>query len=316
MSCVYVIADQYMDTISDHTLAVIEAARSMAMPIVLLVAGDLSESTLVQFQTHTDLIKIVRFLHPTLNERMPEWLAPVLCEYIQREPGYVLMAANTYGKNLLPRLSALLDLEMVSNVCDISWPLVSHDIYAGNIIERVVLGDSPICMSIQASAFVVPPSKQAGHIVVEVIDALPDVMPDYTARVTNIPACDEAAPRLDNAACVIAGGRALGSEANFVRLGSVAAKIGAAMGGTRAAVDSGYIANHHQIGQTGQTIAPETYIAFGISGAIQHVAGITASRTIIAVNTDPDAEIFQVADYGLVGDWLEVVTALEQQVGK
>jgi electron transfer flavoprotein alpha subunit len=316
MSCVYVIADQYAGSISDHTFAVIEAARSMAMPIVLLVAGEVSTATIARFQTQADLVKIVHFVHPSLNEAMPEWVAPVFCHTIQSHPGYVLMAANTYGKNLLPRLSALLDLEMISHVRDIALPSVSHDIYAGNIIERITLGEVPVCMSIQTSAFTASAAKQTGDVALEIIEDYPGKMPDYQARVIQMSTCDSAKPRLDNATCVLAGGRALGSAANFSRLGAVADKLGAAMGGTRAAVDSGYIENHYQIGQTGQVIAPETYLAFGISGAIQHVAGITASRTIIAVNTDPDAEIFQVADYGLVGDWLETIIALEQQIGK
>lgn len=316
MSCVYVIADQYMDTISDHTLGVVEAARSFNMPIILLVVGDLSSMALTPFQTHPNLEKIVHFQHDMLKDRMPEWLAPVLCAHIQQKPGYVLAAATTYGKNLLPRLSAMLDMEMISNVRDITLPSISHDIYAGNIIERIKLTDTPVCMSIQASAFTARSSQQVEAIVVDVIQNVQGVVPDCKARVIDMSVCDDSKPRLDNATCVLAGGRALGSEENFMRLGAVADKMGAAMGGTRAAVDSGYIANHYQIGQTGQVIAPDTYIAFGISGAIQHVAGITASRTIIAVNTDPDAEIFQVADYGLVGDWLEAIMALEQQVGK
>ena len=316
MSTVYVIADQYAETISDHTQSVIEAARAFSLPIVVLVAGKVSATALAPLQAISVVKTIVHYVDPILDDKLPEWLAPVYAERIARAPGWVLMAANTYGKSVLPRLAAMLDLEMVSNVREITFPHVAHDLYAGNIIERIELGSSPVCMSIQASAFSGVSLDYSNHSAVEVVAELPATMPDYQAVVTALSACDHDKPRLDNAACVIGGGRALGSTANFQRLQVLADRMGAAMGGTRAAVDAGYITNHYQIGQTGQVIAPDTYMAFGISGAIQHVAGITASRTIVAVNTDPDAEIFQVADYGLVGDWSEVVTALERHVRK
>ena len=203
---------------------------------------------------------------------------------------------------------------MISNVNNISeaGAVLTHAIYAGNIFETLQIDEFPCAITVNANSFPKASYSESDKCsVVKITDlALPDIKVEHVA----LQSSDLDKPLLSNAKVVIAGGRALGSAENFARLEDFAARVGAAVGATRAAVDAGYVPNSYQVGQTGQVVGPDLYIAFGISGAIQHLTGMRDSKVIVAINTDPDAEIFKVADYGLIMDWEVVLAALESAV--
>ncbi|HLF67127.1 MAG TPA: FAD-binding protein, partial [Gammaproteobacteria bacterium] len=226
-----------------------------------------------------------------------------------KEYQYILASANTFGKNILPRVAGLLDVEMVSEVIKIIDPLTFiRPIYAGNAIETVKISQTPICLTIRSTAF---PAVQSGSAQASVkkCDKVYDLK---LSTFIELKQEKSARPELTHARIVVAGGRALGSQENFKLIEDLADTLGAAVGATRAAVDAGYIANEYQVGQTGKVVAPEVYFAIGISGAIQHIAGMKDSKVIIAINKDRDAPIFQVADYGVVADLFEAVPQLIQ----
>lgn len=219
---------------------------------------------------------------------------------------YILAAATTTGKNLLPRVSALLDVQQISDITKIvSGDTFERPIYAGNAIATVKSRDSKKVITIRITAFA--PAETGGSGEIKKIDAVDD--PALSGFVSaDLTKSDR--PELTAAKIIISGGRGMGSGENFALLETVADKLGAAIGASRAAVDSGFAPNDYQVGQTGKVVAPELYIAVGISGAIQHLAGMKDSRVIVAINKDEEAPIFQVADYGLVADLFDVLPEL------
>jgi electron transfer flavoprotein alpha subunit len=216
--------------------------------------------------------------------------------------------ASTEGKDVLPRLAALLDVMQVSDVVEVVAPdIFKRPIYAGNAIETVRSRDATRVLTIRTSAFAPAPAAASPAEIVR-IRVADD--PGF-GRVVAEAAVDLDRPELGSAKIVVSGGRALGSKENFNHIiMPLARKLNAAIGASRAAVDAGYAASELQVGQTGRVVAPELYIAIGISGAIQHLAGMKGSKVIVAINSDPAAPIFGVADYGLVGDLFEIVPAL------
>jgi electron transfer flavoprotein alpha subunit len=217
------------------------------------------------------------------------------------------MAATAQGKSVAPRIAAMLDVAQVSDVIQVLAPdTFKRPIYAGNAIETVRSGYPVVVATIRATAFDAAPA-QGGDAAIETVEAAPC---DSRARFVRREIAVSERPDLGSARAVVSGGRGLGSADNFKLLDPLAEKLGAALGASRAAVDAGYAPNDWQVGQTGKIVAPELYVAVGISGAIQHLAGMKDAKTIVAINKDGEAPIFGVADYGLVADLFDAVPAL------
>ncbi|MFZ9905830.1 MAG: electron transfer flavoprotein subunit alpha/FixB family protein, partial [Steroidobacteraceae bacterium] len=241
-------------------------------------------------------------------------IAPQLAE-LAAGHSHVFGPSTTFGKDLMPRVAALLGAPQISDVMAVeSATRFKRPIYAGNAIITVdVPADRQIVATVRVASYQPVPNQAAAAPIVAESPAA--ALPTHT-RFVSVTAARSDRPDLQTAAKVVSGGRALGSAENFQILYALADKLGAAVGASRAAVDAGYAANDMQVGQTGKIIAPELYLAFGISGAIQHLTGIKDARTIVAINKDAEAPIFEVADIGLVGDLFQIVPEIEKLIGE
>ncbi len=296
------------NTLAEATLNTIQAASQLATQVDVLLAGlDLNAAT-AALQALSGVHEVIKAEHPAYAHALAENMA-ALCSDLAAEYQYILASANTFGKNILPRVAGLLDVDMVSEVIKI---IDSHTflrpIYAGNALETVKISETPICLTVRPTAFnAATQGNQRAPI--KVCDRVHDLK---LSTFIELKQEKSVRPELTHARIVIAGGRALASAENFKLIEDLADALGAAVGATRAAVDAGYIANEYQIGQTGKVVAPDVYFAIGISGAIQHIAGMKDSKIIIAINKDSEAPIFQIADYGVVADLFEAVPQLTQ----
>lgn len=315
MAKTYVIAEASNSKLVPGYLNAIAAAKSLTQQqLSVIVIGAVAPPELVIISRCPDVNNIFILAN---NEGcyFAEQIVPAIVDVLDVDLHSIVMLVSTFSKNLLPRIAGLLQCEMVSNVEAINTPNeVVQPMYAGDIKATIAIKSWPCLFTIRASSFASP--KLSVHECASITTiAMPAV--EQGLSLLNTSTVHHTAVTLANAKIIVAGGRALGSRENFQKLSAFAAKIGAAIGATRAAVDAGFAPNSYQIGQTGQIVAPEVYIAFGISGSAQHVAGITNSKVIIAVNTDADANIFQVADYGLVMDLFEampkILTVLTEQ---
>lgn len=273
----------------------------------LVICGAACQSIVAE-ATHTAGVRsVLYFKHPALQHQTPEAITQVLQE-IARDYTHILAPASTFGKNTLPRLAALLDVMQISDAMAIHGPdIFDRPIYAGNAIQTVQSHDPIKILTIRTTAF------SGAHTESEQPAALTENTPTLSeprAWVKGKEVSESLRPDLVSARVVVAGGRGLGSAENFQLLETLADQLNAAIGASRAAVDAGYVPNDYQVGQTGKIVAPELYVAIGISGAIQHIAGMKESRVIVAINKDPEAPIFQIADYGYVGDLFQVVPEL------
>ncbi|KAM7492682.1 hypothetical protein LguiA_035603 [Lonicera macranthoides] len=317
-----VLAEHEGGSIKAQTLSAIEAAKSLSEDnsVSVLLAGSgpsLQAAAAHATSCHPSVSQVLladseRFTYPLAEP----WAK--LVHLVQLKGGYshIIAASGSFGKNILPRAAALLDVSPVTDVTEISEAcLFIRPIYAGNALSTVrYTGSDPCMLTIRSTSFPVsslPTDSKSNAAPIDQVD-LSTFGEDgigksrYIRQTTQ----DTERPDLGNASIVITGGRALKSAENFKMIEKLAEKLGAAVGATRAAVDAGYVPNDLQVGQTGKIVAPELYMAFGVSGAIQHLAGIRDSKFIVAVNKDADAPIFQVADYGLVGDLFEVIPEL------
>ena len=310
---VLVIAEHDNQRLRPATLATIAAACRIEAAVDVLVAGA-SCATVAQEAARIEGVARVRCADaPHYEHELAENVAALVVGCAE---GYshLLAPATTFGKNVMPRVAALLDVAQVSDVCAIeSADTFVHPIYAGNALETVRNDDAVKVLTVRPTAFDAAP-LQATAAMVEALAAGPDT------GLSRFVSCEVTAsdrPELGSARVVVSGGRGLGSADRFdAVLTPLAERLGAAIGASRAAVDAGFAPNDWQVGQTGKIVAPELYVAVAISGAIQHLAGMKESRVIVAINKDPDAAIFQVADYGLVADLADAVPELVEALGR
>jgi len=309
---VLVIAEHDNAALKPATLCAVTAASAMDSEIDLLVAGE-GCGAVAEAAAKVPGIRKVRVADDArYGNTLAEPLA-ALAVKIAGDYGHIVAAHTTFGKNVAPRIAALLDIVQVSDIVEVKSPdTFVRPIYAGNALATVQATDAKMVVTVRGTAF---PAAEAGDgsAAVEPVDAADD--PGLSEFVGQELTRSER-PELTGARIVISGGRGMQSGDNFAMIEEIADKLGAAVGASRAAVDAGYKPNDFQVGQTGKIVAPELYIAVGISGAIQHLAGMKDSKVIVAINKDEEAPIFQVADYGLVADLFEAVPALSAELDK
>ena len=310
---ILVVAEHDGVNLCTATRNVVTAAKQIGGEIHVLVMGYHCTGVAEEAARMEGVQRVRKVDAPQYADQMVESLAMVVAQTASAYQ-HVLFAATVTGKNLAPRVAAMLDVGQVSDIVAVeSADTFVRPIYAGNALARVQSDDPVKVVTIRCAAFpAVLRGLEADAAEIVPSPAGPDMgVSRLVARVSN----DSARPELASARVVVAGGRGLGNRDNFhALLGPLADKLGAAIGATRAAVDANYVSNDLQIGQTGKVVAPELYIAVGLSGSIQHIAGMRNSRLIVAINKDPEAPIFKVADYGLVGDLNVIVPQLIQSL--
>ncbi len=308
---VLVVADHDNASLKDNTHKTVTAALAVSGEVDVLVAGEGVAAAAAAAAQITGVRKVLTAESPALGRQIGEAVAGCVLALM---PGYdaVLVPATSVGKNFAPRVAALLDVAPISEIqAVIDAETFVRPIYAGNALETVKSADAKKVITVRATAF--KAAEEGGAAPIEAVDPGPGA--PHTRFVSDeIVKSDR--PELAAAKIVVSGGRAMGSAEEFHRvIEPLADKLGAAVGASRAAVDAGYAPNDYQVGQTGKVVAPQLYIAVGISGAIQHLAGMKDSKVIVAINKDADAPIFQVADYGLVADYKTAVPALMEALG-
>ena len=306
---ILVLADHHNGAILPATRASITAALQLGAEVHLIIFGHNTDTVSKEAASITGVSKVLTADAPALAHPLAEIIAPALAQ-IAPHYTHILAPATTMGKDILPRTAALLGVAQVSDVIHIeSADTFTHPIYAGNALETVQMGDSIKLLTIRATAF--DKAGDGGNASTESITVNTE---NNLSSFVSEQLSTSARPELTAARIVVSGGRGVGSKENFSIIESLADKLGAAVGASRAAVDAGYVPNDHQVGQTGKVVAPELYIAVGISGAIQHLAGMKESKVIVAINKDENAPIFEVADYGLVADLFDVIPQFTRSV--
>ena len=304
---ILVFADHDGKTISPATRATIGAAEKIGGDVHLLIAGH-NISGVIESAKKLDGITQVMVEDDALyTHPLAENLAPFITQFADSYT-HILAAATSVGKDVMPRVAALLDVQQISEITQVvSADTFVRPIYAGNALETVQSTDKIKIITVRATAF----DKVGETGTAQVVD-VPAVPVATISRFVSMEGAKSERPELTSARVVLSGGRGLGSKENFALLNGIADKLNAALGASRAAVDAGYVPNDWQVGQTGKVVAPELYIAVGISGAIQHLAGMKESKVIVAINKDENAPIFEIADYGLVGDLFTILPELEK----
>ena len=308
-----VVAELDGATLRAATLNAVTAAGRMGGDVHLLVTGSNAQAAAQAAAAIAGVSKVLLADGPQFAQPTAEAIAAqVLAVAAGGAYSHIVAAATGYGKNALPRVAAKLDVAQVSEITAVEGPdTFVRPIYAGNAFATVRANDAIKVVTVRGTAFDAAPAS-GGTAAVESIAVAAD--PGKT-RVVAQELTKSERPELTGARVVISGGRGLGSAENFHLLEALADKLNAALGASRAAVDAGYVPNDYQVGQTGKIVAPDLYIAVGISGAIQHLAGMKDSKVIVAINKDPDAPIFQIADYGLVGDLFELIPQFTAELG-
>ncbi|MEF8726605.1 MAG: FAD-binding protein [Accumulibacter sp.] len=308
---ILVIAEHDNTSIKAATHHAVTAATKLGGEIHLLVAGSNCADAAAAAARISGVDKVLLTDAPHYANQSPENVAALLVS-IAASYSHLLAAATTSGKNCMPRLAALLDVAQISEISGIeSADTFVRPIYAGNVVATVQSSDPVKVITVRATAF--EAAGEGGSAAIETLPAAADL---GLSRVLGRELTKSERPELTAAKVIVSGGRGMGNGENFHRLlEPLADRLGAALGASRAAVDAGFVPNDYQVGQTGKIVAPQLYIAVGISGAIQHLAGMKDSKIIVAINKDAEAPIFQVADYGLVADLFEVVPALQAELG-
>jgi electron transfer flavoprotein alpha subunit len=306
------IAEHDNASVKDATNKALSAAKALGAPVHILVAGSNCRGAADAAAKLEGVEKVLLADAPAYDHQLAEPTAALIVS-LAGPYDAIVAPSTTTGRNVLPRVAALLDVMQVSDIIKVVSPdTFERPIYAGNAIQTVQSTDAKKVMTVRTAAF--PAAGEGGSAAVETVNAAED--PGLSSfKGEEIAKNDR--PELTSARIIISGGRSLGSTENFAKyIEPIADKLGAAMGASRAAVDAGYAPNDWQVGQTGKVVAPDLYIAVGISGAIQHLAGMKDSKIIVAINKDEEAPIFQVADYGLVGDLFTILPELEQELTK
>ncbi|WP_250534608.1 FAD-binding protein [Caballeronia sp. AZ10_KS36] len=307
-----VIAEHDNASIKAATLNTVAAAAKLGGDIHVLVAGSNAQGAADQAAKIAGVSKVLLADAPQLAEGLAENVEGTVLN-IAKDYSHIVAPATAYGKNIAPRIAAHLDVAQISEITAVvSADTFERPIYAGNAIATVQSADAIKVITVRATGFD-PVAAEGGSASVEKIEAAADagVSQFVNREVTKLDR-----PELTSANIIVSGGRGLGSGENYTQvLEPLADKLGAALGASRAAVDAGYVPNDYQVGQTGKIVAPQLYVAVGISGAIQHLAGMKDSKVIVAINKDAEAPIFSVADYGLVGDLFTAVPELVSDLG-
>jgi electron transfer flavoprotein alpha subunit len=305
-----VIAEHDNASLKGSTLNTITAAIQCGGEVHVLIAGHQADAAAQAAAKITGVAKVLVAEGVQFADGLAENIAAQALS-LAANYSHILAPATAYGKNILPRVAAKLDVAQISEITKVDAPdTFERPFYAGNAIATVQSADAIKVITVRTTAF--DTAAAGGSATVENVAAVAD---SGKSSFVSRELATSARPELTAAKIVVSGGRGLGSEENFKILDPLADKLGAALGASRAAVDAGYVPNDWQVGQTGKIVAPDLYIAVGISGAIQHLAGMKDSKTIVAINKDPEAPIFSVADYGIVGDLFEVVPALVKELG-
>ncbi|WP_405600324.1 MULTISPECIES: electron transfer flavoprotein subunit alpha/FixB family protein [unclassified Pseudoalteromonas] len=302
-----VIAEHDNGALKPETSKTINAAVKMGFPVDVLIAGNSLSAMSAQVASIDGVANVLVADNSVYKHQSAESMADLVLS-LSGNYSHIVASATTTGKNFMPRVAALLDVAQISEIIAVvDADTFKRPIYAGNAIATVKSLDSKKVITVRASSF----DLQGEQSVVAVtnIDTVSD---SQLSRFVSVEQTESERPELTAATVVISGGRGMQNGENFALLNGIADKLGAAIGASRAAVDAGFVPNDMQVGQTGKIVAPNLYIAVGISGAIQHLAGMKDSKVIVAINKDPDAPIFQVADYGLVADLFGVLPELEQ----
>jgi len=304
---VLIIAEHDGSALNASTAKCVTCARALGGEIDVAICAGQAGPVAAQAAKLAGVARVLVIENAANAHALAAVLAPQIVAIARTGYTHVLGPSTTFGRDLMPRVAALLDAPQVSDIMAVEGPArFRRPIYAGNVIVTVEVNAPVIVGTVRTASYQAAAAEGSARIE----PAAPGVeLPTHT-RFVSVSAAKSDRPDLQTARRVVSGGRALGSSAGFEVLYRLAEKLGAAVGASRAAVDAGYVPNEMQVGQTGKIIAPELYFAIGISGAIQHLTGIKDARTIVAINKDADAPIFEVADYGLVGDLFEIVPQL------
>ena len=307
---ILVIAEHDNNELKGSTLNTVTAASEIGGDISILVAGSNSSTVAGQASSIAGIKSVIHVDDPLYENFLAEDLGNLVVA-VADGFNYILAPATTFGKNFLPRVAAKLDVQQISDIISVEdGNTFKRPIYAGSCIATVKSSDSVKVITVRTTAFDASLMSDENATV----DSGTPVDSLNNSSFVSDEIAESDRPELTAAEVIVSGGRALGSSENFKIIEELADKLGAAVGASRAAVDAGYVPNDYQVGQTGKIVAPSLYIAIGISGAIQHLAGMKDSKVIVAINKDEDAPIFQIADYGLVGDLFEAVPELTNSV--
>lgn len=302
--------NQQVKSVTHHTIT---AAKELSDDIDVLVIGANCDAAAKHAAQIENVKQVYLADNAVYEHQLAENTASLIAE-IGKDYDYILVGASTFGKNILPRAAALLDVSLISDVIQIISPdTFVRPIYAGNVLATVQSEDQRKVLTVRSTAFAAAKDLGAESATINNIDT---VIENSLSKFENQELTKSDRPELTSAKVVISGGRGLKSAENFQLLEAIADKLGAAIGASRAAVDAGFAPNDYQVGQTGKIVAPDLYIAVGISGAIQHLAGMKDSKIVVAINSDPEAPIFQSSDYGIVGDLFKVLPELQAELDK
>ncbi len=309
---ILIIAEHNNSNLKTFSLNTINASSKIDSDIHVLVAGNKCENVSKEIAAIPLVKKVLQSDSPNYENYLAENLTPLILKLADKYT-HIIASANTFGKNLMPRVAALLDVSQISDIIKIvDAETFIRPIYAGNAFATVKSNDKKKCITIRPTSFD-PAQTSGGSSQIEKIESVntPNISKFIKKEETK-----SERPELGTARVVISGGRGMQSGENFKLINAIADKLNAAVGASRAAVDAGYISNDHQVGQTGKVVVPDLYIAVGISGAIQHLAGMKESKIIVAINKDGEAPIFSIADYGLEADLFEALPQFLEELNK